>query len=365
MATTKPVVEFSEGVWEYVNGSTIQYIGIVDGKKTVLAKLTNLVNIAEGDTATITADDNEFTYKKVNVIDTTTNTESELNKEIDFNPTAEYDEEDTSLVTSYSGVMTLDSHILSTAKKPTLTQTKNYNFTMGVADTAKVKIAMTGEGADEKTTEKLVYDAKNGKITVVASLTAGYTVAKDGKSAEYFSFAPNVTLATITGLNKGFNDGTTIGDAATKTAVLTAVDDDSDDDSIAEGLITLSQLSDEDKAAGDVGVLGTSAIKITNDKLATNNGFNYYLALGNDYAQEELDKYTPYWELNKTTATYKVDTPTGYVLHTAEAEMDTQIDVQKAFSTTIATVTGLAEGLAVNDDKDAVVLGSLRRISRS
>lgn len=208
-------------------------------------------------------------------------------------------------------------------------------------------------------TEVIKYDNSGGKATVVGDLTAGFTLDKlngNATSATYSNAAVNQTLATVTGLAKGYDDST-VDFAATSTDATTG--------ELNAGTITLSKATD-----GEVSALGTTVIKVAMSNIANNNGIAYYLALGEDkekeetYAQVKANDEPAYWTVNKTTATYQYYSPTGYTLNDTTGKA-TQVNITAAKTTVVATVTGLAADLTTNitDEKqypDAVGTGRSR-----
>lgn len=228
-------------------------------------------------------------------------------------------------------------------------------------------------------TETIIYNNSAGTATIIGDLTAGFTLNKlDGTatSATYNSGKTNQTLATITGLQKNYTAPTE------ENAVTTVNFKESQRDSdgvVTAGYITLSKVSDVTGApAGTVSALGTSNISVNNQTIATNNGINYYLKLGGtagDYVQKDATDEAAYWTVKGTTATYQYYSPTGYQLtdssnniidntasdYSTNQTKATKIKVTAAKTTTVVTVTGLAQNLTTNatDTKIATAKSSV------
>lgn len=240
--------------------------------------------------------------------------------------------------TSYKGKVTLGQTVLAMTAKAAVSLTNGKidgkNFA-GVLDVSSRAVAIANKEGTENSSEKLVYTAKNGTAAIVANLTEGYNLAANGLSASY-SAAGEVTLATISGLQKGLAEGSTVLDTMT-------ISDTAKDD--GTGIVTLTKAQDGND------MFTNSNIKIDkNTKNAFANTQNYTLALGGDYKQVAQPNY---WEIAKAgTATYKFETPEGYVYNNTAAgtTSDTQINYQKAFTTVIATVTGLNADAEVGEE---------------
>lgn len=236
-------------------------------------------------------------------------------------------------------------------------------FTIGIPDGNKVQIAKAGD----ESSEYLSYDSKNGKIYVKADLTAGFTVNSTTK-ATYKNASPDTTLATISGLRKLATSATTKaietyeGSASLSDKALNETFD-------KEGVVTLSKVDvggESTDTTSEGSVLGTTSISIAASDVAKANGISYTLDLNQSkkgkygYAQAGLDKYQAeaYWTYSGTTASYKIDSPTGYELtdnnNATVSSGATKIKVTASKSTTVVTVNGLAKDLDISKDKKSI-----------
>ena len=237
-------------------------------------------------------------------------------------------------------------------------------FTIGIPDGNKVQIAKAGD----KSSEYLSYDSKNGKILVKADLTAGFTVNSTTK-ATYKNASPDTTLATISGLRKLATSATTEAiETYEGSASLSneALDDTTFD---KKGVVTLSKVDvggESTDTTSEGSVLGTTDISIAASDVAKANGISYTLDLNQSkkgkygYAQAGLDEYEAeaYWTYSGTTASYKIDSPTGYELtdnnNATVSSGATKIKVTASKSTTVVTVNGLAKDLDVSEDGKSI-----------
>lgn len=230
-------------------------------------------------------------------------------------------------------------------------------------------------------TETITYNSSAGTATIIADLTAGFTLNKlDGTatSATHNSGKTNQTLATISGLQKNYT-ASTEPNAVSTVAFKETTKDNTSGKATEAGYLTLSKVSDTENAdATTVSALGTGAITLTNQSIATNNGINYYLKLGGipgDYVQKNTTDEAAYWTVKGTTATYQYYSPTGYQLtdssnkiidntaadYSTNQTKATKIKVTAAKTTTVVTVNGLAQNLTTNatDEKIAKAKASV------
>ena len=161
----------------------------------------------------------------------------------------------------------------------------------------------------ESTVESSKWTVSGTTAKFVANVTAGYTLAADEKSVNYTTAKKNSAIATITGLRSG----------------LKAVDGEIEGISLEDGVITLSN-----------DVLNSKTVKLTG---------NYILALGDDVRQESEEMET--WIVSGTTINYKDVNSSYYAL--ASNGKTLTYKAEKALST-LATITGLKNGLKVNSD---------------
>ena len=189
-----------------------------------------------------------------------------------------------------------------------------------------------------------VWTNSKGTATLKGTLTAGYTLAANGKSITYLSKdKTNQTFATVTGLK---NDATVVPEA--------------DED----GVITLSY----DQLNG-------KAVKLTNS-----NGSTYTLALDNEVTESKVTEIMPTatvtdeeteetevtstWAVKNGTATLKGAVSEGYKLtdsnniaYTKETTYKT-VDEEKVYTyQTLVTVSGVASGakLDIVDEDDTTI----------
>lgn len=185
----------------------------------------------------------------------------------------------------------------------TITLSKKVLGSSNVTLTSNKYTLALGDDLHVVTFTDKAWTVNKGTATLKGNLTAGYSLLETGKTITYSAAKNNQTLATVKGL-------ATTGFSAS-------------DFSTTDSVITLKK-----------SMLGTSNVTVTGD--------GYTLAL--DAPEPELQ--TPYWTLNKTTATYKQDTSAGFTL-AADAKSATY---SKLATTTLATVNGIKKVTAANKD---------------
>lgn len=319
----------SRGGWSLNNKGVLEYRLLVDDSPTgaVLASISGL-NLVAG-----TGDNAGKIVQRTGEGDNVTETVIDVGQKITVS--GEYETVDEVEKATNQGLFTISSDVLGTSNISVISA-RGYAYTMALAN-ATDKVHLDGE-------ETITYDSTAGTATITGNLTAGFTLnsLEAGKAtvATYNAAKTNQTLATVSGLQKGYTSTTA---ELTKTTR-----DETTGEITADGAVTLSKVA---KTSSDVSALGTTVIKVAMDKVATANGINYYLALGaktgEDYAQVAQNDEAAYWTVNKNTATYQYYSPTGYTLNTTDGKA-TQVNVTAAKTTVVATVTGLAADLTTN-----------------
>lgn len=326
---------YSEGAWEFNNATTVSYY-VTDGTtKVYLAKISGLGNIRSNNGKYELKIDGSYSEITVNDLKNyITVEESDESKTVNEVTT-----------TTTTGTFTIANAILGTSSSskvsittPTASRldgsdnvTKNLVSKINFSDDDKVHI----DGSAE-----LMHTTASGTAKIVADLTAGFILAKDGKSAAYSAAKSQATLANISGLQKNYIESTAVlAEDVTATAGY-----------LSSGKVTLSKTD----VAGQTSALGTSGIKLTLTTDATNNYINYDLALPDgeeeNYKQQDGDAY---WETKTTTATYKFDSTTGYeIVDTSSTATNKEVKVTAAKTTIIATVTGLNANITTDPDAE-------------
>ncbi len=330
------------GGW-YLNGTTLEYRAYKEG--TTELSTTALVKISGLSTSqVVNGTGNDAGYVLVNANGNWRRLNSDNNDDIKF--------DDKTTDGKTTGTITIASAILpkQANKAITVTGSTNYDYTIKLNTNDQVRLSETDT----------VTHGTNGTTTITGKLTAGYTIATNGKSATYYVERTNQTLAKITGLAKNYTQSTLALNAAYK-----------ENTAGGEGVITLSKL-----AAGsiDTSALGTTAITLTMDNVAVANGISYQLKLNEGsgtYKQVAANDEAAYWTVSGTKATYQYYSPTGYELTNAQNEViatdgkvykadgtayedgqgdrvATKIKVTAEKTTIIATVTGLANDITTN-----------------
>lgn len=166
---------------------------------------------------------------------------------------------------------------------------------------------LTGFGTSDTAKVKTAYDDKKGTFTVKQTLSKeAYTLSANGKAIFYSKNDGDTEIAKLTNL------------AATSENIGTAVVFNPE-----TGVITLNK-----EALG-------------NKKIALSGDAGYELKLGISEDEQAIQRETPEWGFNKTTATFKLVTPEGY--HLADDKKSVTYDKETA--EIYATLSGVNAGL--------------------
>lgn len=222
---------------------------------------------------------------------------------------------------------------------------KNYEFNI-----TEAKFAVSDIKNENAT---WTYNSKSGgTASLVAGKTEGweYKSATDHKTLKYTKATPK-TIATVTNLVKGLelnNDGTKLMLKDSDDAVVSFAFDAADDKSGTAAAATATTPY-KGKVTVSFSALNKKNVVVT-PKVT---GYNFTLDV--DSSVTEPEDGETYWTSNgKGTIQYKVDTTEGYKLNSDTAA--TQLTYSKAKTTTLATISGLANAaLAAKDSTKKVI----------